>query len=99
MWRDPAGIDILLAPPRVEMAEMITSRDVEKTISLLRRLYEVIVVDTPSKLSETTLSFLDVSDVVLSVVTYDSTTIHGALLPWPRSSTPSATPPTRSSIW
>jgi hypothetical protein len=24
MWRDPAGIDILLAPPRVEMAEMVT---------------------------------------------------------------------------
>ncbi len=26
MWRDPSGIDILLAPPRVEMAEMVTTR-------------------------------------------------------------------------
>ena len=25
MWRDPSGIDILLAPPRVEMAEMVTT--------------------------------------------------------------------------
>ena len=79
MWRDPAGIDILLAPPRVEMAEMVTPRDVEKTVSLLRRLYEAVVIDTPSVLSEITLSFLDASDVILSVVTYDSTTIHNTI--------------------
>ena len=79
MWRDPAGIDILLAPPRIEMAEMVTPRDVEKTISLLRRLYEAIVIDTPASLSEATLALLDGSDVVLSVVTYDSTTIHNTI--------------------
>jgi pilus assembly protein CpaE len=61
------------------MAEMISARDVEKTISLLRRLYEVIVVDTPATLSEVTLAFLDISDVVLSLVTYDSTTIHNTI--------------------
>jgi pilus assembly protein CpaE len=79
MWRDPAGIDILLAPPRVEMAEMVTARDVEKTISLLRRLYEAIVIDTPTTLSEVTLALLDSSDVILSIVTYDSTTIHNTI--------------------
>ena len=41
LWRDPSGIDILLAPPRVEMAEMVTVRDVDKVLSLLRRAYEV----------------------------------------------------------
>ena len=79
MWRDPAGIDILLAPPRVEMAEMVSARDVEKTVSLLRRLYEAIVIDTPTSLSEITLALLDTSDVVLSIVTYDSTTIHNTI--------------------
>ncbi len=79
MWRDPAGIDILLAPPRVEMAEMVTPRDVEKTISLLRRLYHAIVIDTPSVLSEITLGFLDASDLIVSIVTYDSTTIHNTI--------------------
>ena len=79
MWRDPAGIDILLAPPRVEMAEMVSARDVEKTISLLRRLYEAIIIDTPTSLSEITLALLDSSDVVLSIVTYDSTTIHNTI--------------------
>jgi pilus assembly protein CpaE len=79
MWRDPAGIDILLAPPRVEMAEMVTARDVEKTISILRRLYEAVVIDTQTSLSEVTLAFLDASDVILSIVTYDSTTIHNSI--------------------
>lgn len=79
MWRDPAGIDILLAPPRVEMAEMVIGRDVEKTVSLLRRLYEIIVIDTPASLSEITLALLDSSDIVLFVVTYDSTTIHNTI--------------------
>jgi pilus assembly protein CpaE len=79
LWRDPAGVDILLAPPRVEMAEMVSPRDVEKTLSLLRRLYEAIVIDTPTTLSEVTLAFLDASDIVLSIVTYDSTTIHNTI--------------------
>src|SRR5512140_2560649 len=79
MWRDPAGIDILLAPPRVEMAEMISARDVEKTLSLLRRLYQLIVGHTPARLSEVSLGFLHGSDVVLSIVTYDSTTIHNTI--------------------
>ena len=42
LWRDPSGIDILLAPPRVEMAEMVTARDLDKVLSLLRRVYEVV---------------------------------------------------------
>jgi pilus assembly protein CpaE len=79
LWRDPAGVDILLAPPRIEMAEMISPRDVEKTISLLRQLYGAVVIDTSAALSEVTLALLDASDVVLSVVTYDSTTIHNTL--------------------
>jgi pilus assembly protein CpaE len=79
MWRDPAGIDILLAPPRVEMAEMVTARDVEKTISILRHLYEAVVIDTATSLSEVTLAFLDACDVILSIVTYDSTTIHNTI--------------------
>jgi pilus assembly protein CpaE len=79
LWRDPAGIDILLAPPRVEMAEMVSARDVERTISILRRLYQAVVIDTPASLSEVTLAFLDASDIILSIVTYDSTTIHNTI--------------------
>ena len=79
LWRDPSGIDILLAPPRVEMAEMVTVRDVDKVLSLLRRAYEVIVLDTPPVLNDVNLAFLDASDLIVEIVTYDSTTIHNTI--------------------
>jgi pilus assembly protein CpaE len=79
LWRDPSGIDILLAPPRVEMAEMVTVRDVDKVLSMLRRVYEVIVLDTPPALSDVNLAFLDASDTIIEIVTYDSTTIHNTI--------------------
>ena len=79
LWRDPSGIDILLAPPRVEMAEMVTVRDVDKVLSLLRRIYGAIVIDLTSHLNDVSQSFLDASDVILEVVTYDSTTIHNTI--------------------
>jgi pilus assembly protein CpaE len=80
LWRDPSGIDILLAPPRVEMAEMVTVRDLEKTLSLLRRVYEVVIVDTPAVVNDINLCFLDGSETILEVVTYDSTTIHSTMV-------------------
>jgi len=79
LWRDPSGIDILLAPPRIEMAEMLTARDVEKIVSLLRRVYSVIVIDMSSQLNDINLAFLDVSDPIIEIVTYDSTTIHSTM--------------------
>src|SRR5689334_12629858 len=79
LWRDPSGIDILLAPPRVEMAEMVTPRDVDKVMSLLRRVYTAIVIDMSSALNDTNLAFLDLSDTIVEIVTYDSTTIHNTM--------------------
>jgi pilus assembly protein CpaE len=79
LWRDPSGIDILLAPPRIEMAEMITARDIDKILSLLRRVYEAIVIDTSSSINDINLAFLDASDTIVEIVTYDSTTIHNTI--------------------
>jgi pilus assembly protein CpaE len=79
LWRDPSGIDILLAPPRVELAEMVTVRDVDKVLSLLRRAYEVVLLDTPPVLNDVNLAFLDQSDLIIEIVTYDSTTIHNTI--------------------
>jgi pilus assembly protein CpaE len=75
-WKDPSGIDILLAPPRVEMAEMVTVRDVEKALSILRQLYEFVVVDTRAGLGDDVLVFLDASDLIMQVLTYDSMAIR-----------------------
>jgi len=76
MWRDPSGIDVLFAPPRVEMAEMITTRDIEKSLSLLRRLYGHVVIDTRAGLTDEVLAFLDASDIVLQILTFDAMAVR-----------------------
>jgi pilus assembly protein CpaE len=76
VWKDPSGIDVLLAPPRIEMAEMVTVRDIEKALSIIRQVYEVIIVDTRATLSDDVLAFLDASDLILEVLAYDSMAIR-----------------------
>jgi pilus assembly protein CpaE len=61
------------------MAEMLTARDVDKVLSLLRRVYSAIVIDMPSYLNDINLGFLDASDAIIEIVTYDSTTIHNTI--------------------
>jgi pilus assembly protein CpaE len=80
MWRDPSGVDILLAPPRVEMAEMVTVRDTEKVLSLLKRVYNLVIIDTPTAVADMTLAFFDACDAVLLVVTSDWTTVRNTRL-------------------
>ncbi len=79
LWRDPSGIDILLAPPRVEQAEMITTRDVDKLLSMLRRIYGAVVIDMSSAIGDVNLAFLDASDTIVEIVTFDSTTIQNTI--------------------
>ena len=75
MWRDPSGVDVLLAPPRIEMAEMVNARDLEKIISLLRRIYNVVLIDSASSIDDTLLALFDASDQIIQVLTYESTAL------------------------
>ena len=76
VWKDASGIDVLLAPPRIEMADMITVRDLEKALSIVRQIYDFVVIDTRPALTEEVLAFLDASDLILQVLAYDSTAIR-----------------------
>ena len=80
LWRDPSGIDLLLAPPRLEQAEMVTARDVDKVVSILRRIYNVVVIDAPPAVNDTTLAYLEDADSILSIVTPDRNSIRAARL-------------------
>jgi pilus assembly protein CpaE len=79
LWKGHSEVDVLLAPPRIEMAEMVLIRDVEKTLSLMRRLYDLVIVDTGVGLDELTLALLDQADTILEIVTYDATTIRNTI--------------------
>jgi pilus assembly protein CpaE len=76
LWKDPSGIDVLLAPPRIEMAEMVPARDIEKALSIIRQVYEVIIVDTRASRSDDLLAFHDASDLILEGLSYDSKAIR-----------------------
>ena len=76
VWTDANHVDILFAPPRVEHAEMITLRDVEKLFSLLRRMYNVVVIDTPTGVTELTLAYFDMADQIVQVMTGEVATLH-----------------------
>jgi len=76
LWHDPSGVDVLLAPPRPEMAEMVTARDVEQALAVLRHAYDIVVSDVATALSDVTLLFLDGSDAIIEVVTADRIALH-----------------------
>ena len=80
LWRDPSGIDILLAPPRVEMAEMVTvARPRQDPVAAAPRLRRRSSSTCRASVSDINLAFLDASDTILEIVTYDSTTIHNTI--------------------
>lgn len=62
-----SGLKVLLAPPRPEMAELVTPAHMEKLLRGLRHIFDFIVVDTSSSLNDLTLSILDAADRVLLV--------------------------------
>ncbi|HEY7524379.1 MAG TPA: AAA family ATPase [Candidatus Limnocylindrales bacterium] len=80
VFTDPSGLDVLPAPQRPEMAELMTTRDLPVLFELLCRMYQAIVIDTSSALDGPTLTMLDAADVLLQVVTPDPATIEAARL-------------------
>jgi pilus assembly protein CpaE len=71
MYRDKSGVEVLFAPPRIELAEMVTVRDLERLISLMRRVYNAVIIDTATNVDDTLLAYLDASDELIQVVTYE----------------------------
>ncbi|MBK9049449.1 MAG: response regulator [Chloroflexi bacterium] len=62
-----SGVKALLAPPRPEMAEHVTTEHIDPLISRVRQMYEYIIIDTASALTPITLGWLDTADKVCLV--------------------------------
>jgi MinD-like ATPase involved in chromosome partitioning or flagellar assembly len=76
MYRDSSGVEVLFAPPRIEMAEMVTPRDIERLLSLMRKIYNVVIIDTATTVDDTVLAYLDNSDGVVQIVTNEWTALQ-----------------------
>lgn len=62
-----SNLNVLLAPPRPEMADVVTDENVKNLLETLRQSYDFIIVDTSSYLTEKTLTMLDVADRIILV--------------------------------
>ena len=75
-----SGIQVLLAPPSPEMAELITPAGVKHVIEILRQHSELVVIDCAAWFNDTLLGILDQADVVLTVLTLEITSIKNTRL-------------------
>lgn len=73
-----SGIEILIAPPKVEMADKITGEQITKVLGYLRQLYAYVIVDAASQLTESVQAALDVADLIILVTTQDIPSIKNA---------------------
>ncbi|MGI6452351.1 MAG: response regulator [Syntrophomonadaceae bacterium] len=69
------GVDILAAPPKPELAELVTAQQAETILKVFRSVYEYTLIDTPSFIDEITLSALELADTIILIVSLDLPTI------------------------
>ena len=69
------GIKVLLAPPTPESTELITGAHIKHVLELLKQRYAYVVVDTWPSFQEQVITMLDVSDVILTLMTLEITSL------------------------
>ncbi|MCJ7566261.1 MAG: response regulator [Anaerolineales bacterium] len=69
LLRHSTGLRVLAAPPRPEVADEVTARQVRNVIQFLKRNFAYVVVDTSSNMDDITLAVLDVADLLITVAT------------------------------
>ncbi|WP_105617245.1 response regulator [Vallitalea okinawensis] len=73
-------LDILFAPYNPEKAEYISKDAIEKMVSIFKKHYEFIVIDTGINFNDSTLNILDTSDLVLFIANMEMTTLRDTKL-------------------
>jgi pilus assembly protein CpaE len=66
-----SGIDLLLAPPSPETAELVTPEHITSILQILRTSYDFVVIDLDKRLDEVDLRAFDVADTIYVVMTAD----------------------------
>lgn len=69
------GVNILAAPNKPELAELVTPDGITKILQLCKGMYDFTFIDTPSFIDETTLTALEMSDLILLIISLDLPTI------------------------
>ncbi len=75
MLLHPSGVRVLVAPPRPEMADLITPEMVKNIIATARKSFDCLIVDTYSHVNDLVLAVMDVSDLLVLITTPELTAI------------------------
>jgi len=62
-----SGLDVLMAPPRPEMADVITTDHMVTLLARLVDIYDYIIVDTSSSINDTSLAIMDAANAILLI--------------------------------
>ncbi|MCJ7780760.1 MAG: AAA family ATPase [Acidimicrobiia bacterium] len=76
----PSGLKILAAPLEPSLADEVSTQSVVRSIAMLKRMFDYVVIDTAPFLDEPVLSILERSDDVLLVVDMDLPSVKNAKL-------------------
>jgi pilus assembly protein CpaE len=66
-----SGVDLLLAPPSPEAADLVTAPHMHEILELLGGIYDYVVVDIDKRLDDLNLMVLDVAETIFAVMTAD----------------------------
>lgn len=75
-----SGIKVLSAPQEPSLADEISTQVIVRTLGMLKRMFDYVIIDTAPFLDEPVLSILERSDVVLLVVDMDLPAVKNAKL-------------------
>ncbi len=76
--QEKTGLHVLAAPPRPELAEKVVGDQFGQLLNYMRNLYNYIIVDTSTYLSEAVQSVLDIADAIVLITTQDIPAIKNA---------------------
>src|SRR4051795_9260228 len=71
MVKHDSGVDLLLAPPSPETAELVTQDHMPVILDVLRGMYDYIVIDIDKRLDDINLGVLESADTMFVVMTAD----------------------------
>lgn len=75
---DRSGLKALLAPPKPEMAELVTIETMRRAIELMKRSFDYLVIDMGKRLQDLELSLFELADRVVLVIVPDLPAIKDA---------------------
>jgi pilus assembly protein CpaE len=71
-----SGIDVLLSPSDVQVAQGMRPEDLYNIINGIKKAYAYVVIDAGSAFTENTVTMMDAADRILLVTTPDLVSLH-----------------------